>query len=194
MFEAVVQKIVDSQIKSGGIKESERSVYLYGYQMLIEFCINIITSILIAFIFRAYGIVVMFTVAFLLIRGYAGGYHAKTSLGCFCWSASILIISVMAVKLVVNLDIGAWLFLLEVIILPCVFHGTPIPNRNKPITENERLHFNRKVKQIYFLELLVELFLLFQGLNTLALSILAVHVVLFIMVFAGTLPKKRHQK
>lgn len=193
MFEAVVQKIVNNQIENGAVQESERSIYLYGYQMLIEFCINIIASVLIAVVFQAYGIVIIFTVAFLLIRGYVGGYHAKTSLGCFCWSASILIISVIAVKYVSVLEFSSLFLLLEVIMLPCIFRRTPIPNVNKPITENERVHFNKKVKQIYWIELLAELVLLFVGMDTFALTILAVHAVLFIMVLSDVLLKEHNE-
>ena len=182
MFETVVKKIVDGQVESGAVEAEERDVYVYGYQMLIEFCINIITSILIAFVFRAFDIVIIFTVAFLLIRGYVGGYHAKTSAGCFCWSACMLILSVIAVKAVSNLEFINYFFLLEAAMLPCIFHGSPIPDANKPITGNESMHFKKKVKQIYLLELFTEVILLFLGMKVSALSILAVHVVLFVMV------------
>ena len=73
MFERTVQKLVDSQIEKGALKEEDRNIYRYGYQVLIEFCINIVVSIAIALIFRAFEIVIVFTIAYLLIRGYAGG-------------------------------------------------------------------------------------------------------------------------
>ena len=193
MFEAVVQKIVHNQIEAGSIEESEKEVYLYGYQMLIEFCINIFVSVLIAFTFRAFVEVIIFTITFLLIRGYVGGYHAKTSLGCFCWSASILIGSVVMVKIVGGQEWWQWLFLLESIAMPCVFKESPVPTANKPITDNERIHFKKMVKQIYILELAVELLLLLLGLREYALSILAVHVVLFIMVIAEFLQKNENK-
>ena len=41
MFERTVQKLVDSQIEKGALKEEDRNIYRYGYQVLIEFCINI---------------------------------------------------------------------------------------------------------------------------------------------------------
>jgi len=182
MFEAVVQEIVHNQIEAGSIDESDKEVYLYGYQMLIEFCINILVSVLIAFVFQAFVEVIIFTIAFLLIRGYVGGYHAKTSLGCFCWSASILIGSVVMVKIVSVQEVWQWFFLLEIMAMPCVFKCSPIPTANKPITDNERIHFKKKVKQIYILELIVELLLVLCGLKEYALSILVVHVVLLIMV------------
>ena len=189
MFEKIVEKIVNKQIENDLIVEADRSIYIYGYQILFEFGINIVTSILIAIIFQAYEIVVVFTIAFLVIRGYVGGYHAKTSLGCFCFSATMLIISVVAVKISAKFLWCNYLFLSEIILLPCIFKATPIPNKNKPITENERIYFNKKVKQIYVIELLVEVFLLFIKRNTFALSILAVHIVLFIMVLMEVVQK-----
>ena len=191
MIQVIVQKIVDRQIKDGSIDESEKAVYLYGYRMLLEFSINIVASTLIAVLLQAYAIVLAFTVAFLVIRGYVGGYHAKTSVGCFCFSAFTLVASVVSVEAMSVLIYGKYFFLLEGIIVPCLFIATPIPNVNKPITENERVYFNKKVKQIYIIELLLELVLLFLGRNVFALSILAVHIVLFIMVLLDMIQKLR---
>ena len=190
MFETVVQKIVDDQIEKGALEAEDRNIYLYGYQMLFEFFVNIATSIIIAVVFQAYMIVFVFTIAYLLLRGYVGGYHAKTSLGCFCCSAGMLIASVLMVKAVAGMVFGNWFFLLEIIMLPCVFRRTPMPDVNKPITENESIHFNKKVKQIYAIELVIELIFLLCGLQVPALSIWAVHVVLFIMVLVDFLLKR----
>ena len=189
MFESTVKKIVDTQIENGTLSEGDRNIYLYGYQMLIEFSVNIITSLITAVVFQAYGIVIVFTVAYLLLRGYVGGYHAKTSLGCFCISACMLLAAVFFVQYVAALEIINWLFLLENIMLPCVICRTPIPVTSKPITNNEKYHFKRKVKLIYPIELLAEILLLFLEKDTWALSILAVHIVLFIMVIVDLLKK-----
>lgn len=190
MFETVVQKIVDDQIEKGVLEAEDKNIYLYGYQMLFEFFVNIATSVIIAVVFQAYMSVFVFTIAYLLLRGYVGGYHAKTSLGCFCCSAGMLIASVLMVKAVTGMVFCNWFFLLEIIMLPCVFRRTPMPDVNKPITENESIHFNKKVKQIYSIELVIELIFLLCGLQVPALSIWAVHVVLFIMVLVDFLLKR----
>lgn len=189
MFEGFVQKIVDNQIEKGILIKTDRNIYLYGYQMLIEFCINIVTSIIIAIVFRATGIVVVFTIAYLLLRGYVGGYHAKTSMGCFCCSAAILISAVIVVKFVNGIELDKYFFLLEIVMVPSVFKGTPMPDVNKPITENESKYFNKKVKQIYLIQLLIEMILWYVDVKVYALSIWAVHVVLFSMVLLDVIRK-----
>ena len=104
MFEKAVQKLVDGQIEKGSLKEEERNIYRYGYQVLIEFCINIIVTILIAVLFQAFKTVIVFTIAYLLIRGYVGGYHAKTSLGCFCLSAGMLISVILVIQYIILMN------------------------------------------------------------------------------------------
>lgn len=192
MFEQAVQKLVDSQIEKGALKEEDRNIYRYGYQVLIEFCINIIVSIAIAVIFRAFEIVVVFTAAYLLIRGYAGGYHARTSFGCFCLSACMLISVILIVHYISAMEPAWWVLLIpEIIITPFIFKHTPLPVENKPISENERVHFKKKVKQIYCIELTTALILLYFGKPTCTMSILAVHTVLFVMVVMQILKNRK---
>lgn len=183
MLERMVQKLVEAQIQQGTLKEEDRNLYRYGYQILIEFCINIIVAVMIAMLFQAFEIVIVFTIAYILIRGCAGGYHAKTSLGCFCISGLMLIGVILTVQLVADMEPAGWLLIIpELIITPCIFTQTPIPHKNRPISENERTHFKRKVKQLYCVELIAAFLLQWSGKTTCALTILAVHIVLFIMV------------
>lgn len=184
MIQVIVKKLVDYQINIGTLSEDEREIYLYGYQMLMEFCINIITSIIIAVIFNAYIIVIVFTLSYLLLRGYIGGYHAKTSVGCFSMSACVLIIAVVAVKGIIGTEISKFILLVEIMLYPIISRKVPIPSENKPITENERNHFNKRAKQIYCIEIIMEFGLWWSGKWNAALSILAVHVILFFMILA----------
>lgn len=192
MFEKAVQKLVDNQIERGALKEEDRNIYRYGYQVMIEFCINIVVSIAIAVIFRAFEIVVVFTIAYLLIRGYAGGYHARTSLGCFCMSAFMLIIVILIVRFVDTRNPAWWMLLIpEAVMTPLIFKYTPLPVKNKPVSENERIYFKKKMRQIYCIELTTALALLFLGNTTCTMSILAVHIVLFIMVVIQILKNQK---
>ena len=113
MFEKAVQKLVDGQIEKGSLKEEERNIYRYGYQVLIEFCINIIVTILIAVLFQAFKTVIVFTIAYLLIRGYVGGYHAKTSLGCFCLSAGMVFSVIFVVQNIFFIKSFKWVFFIS---------------------------------------------------------------------------------
>ncbi len=192
MFERAVQKLVDGQIEKGALKEEDRNIYRYGYQVLIEFCINMIVSIAIAVLFRAFEIVILFTAAYLLIRGYAGGYHARTSFGCFCLSACMLISVILTVQTVYTWNPAWWMLLIpEMVITPFVLKHMPLPVENKPVSEKERVYFGKKARQIYCIELTTALILLCFGKPICTMSILAVHIVLFIMVVIQILKNQK---
>lgn len=192
MFEQTVRKLVDGQIEKGALKEEDKSIYRYGYQVLLEFCVNIIVSAVIAAAFQAYEIVIVFTIAYLLIRGYAGGYHARTSLGCFCLSACMLISVIVIVQFIDAGNPARWPLLVpEVVIVPFIFKYAPVPVANRPVSDNERVHFRKKVRQIYCIELTMALILLYFGMTTCAMSILAVHAVLFVMIMLQILKNQK---
>lgn len=183
MFERTVQKLVDGQIESGALKEEDRNIYKYGYQVMIEFFINVIVSIAIAVLFQAYEIVIVFTIAYLLIRGYAGGYHARTSLGCFCLSACMLISVIIVVQFLDAVNLSWWLLSVpEAVITPFIFRYAPVPVESRPVSDNERIHFRKRMRQIYCIELTTALIMFYFGMTTCAMSILAVHTVLFVII------------
>ena len=49
MIEKIVNKLLDTQIKSGLLKDETIPIYRYGYTLLIEVTINVILSLLIGF-------------------------------------------------------------------------------------------------------------------------------------------------
>ena len=181
MLKSVAYRIVNTQISKGLLKEEDRNIYQYGYQMLMEYCINIATSISIAAFFHAYKIVLVFSLAYFLLRGYAGGYHAKTSIGCFLMSAAVLAAVVVVVRYAGNMSFDKELILAEVVMLPYVFKKMPIPVKNKPITENEKIHFGKVARLVYAVELAVGILLIGVGRMESALSVLVAHGVIFIM-------------
>ena len=181
MLESVAYRIVNTQIRKGLLKEEDRNIYQYGYQMLMEYCINIATSITIAAFFHAYIVVLVFSLAYFLLRGYAGGYHAKTSIGCFLMSAVLLAAVVVVVRYAGNVSFSKELILAEMVMLPYVFKKMPIPVKNKPITENEKIHFGKMARLVYAAELAVVIVLIGGGRMESALSVLAAHGVIFIM-------------
>lgn len=158
--------------------------------MLIEYCINILASVLIAFCFKAYGVVLVFSVAYMLVRGYAGGYHAKTSSGCFLMSAGMLIAAVITVKFIGKIPLYRSLFVLEILMMPYIFIKVPIPVRNRTITENERIHFKKRARWLYIIELITESIFIWAGKEQYALAILVAHVVLFIMVLIDSISRR----
>ena len=90
--------------------------------------------------------------------------------------------SIVVVQKLAEMAMAWWILLvIEVIMMPIIFLGTPIPVKNKPITNNEYLHFKKKVKQIYCIEVVVILIFFWCDKPIYAFSIMATQVVIFIM-------------
>ena len=99
MIEKIVNKLLDTQIKSGLLKDETIPIYRYGYTLLIEVTINVILSLLIGFALGEIGIVILFNLIFIPLRGFCGGWHAGKSWLCtmtsaivllFCWERPII--------------------------------------------------------------------------------------------------------
>ena len=94
MIEKIVNKLLDTQIKSGLLKDETIPIYRYGYTLLIEVTINVILSLVIGFALGEIGIVILFNLIFIPLRGFCGGWHAGKSWLCTMTSAIVLLFSV----------------------------------------------------------------------------------------------------
>ncbi len=181
MLEKSIEQFVDYQIECKNIKKEEKNIYRYGYQVLVEYCLNLAASILIAFSFHAVGIVVIFTIAYMAVRSYAGGYHAKTGWGCFLMSVITLISVILVIRTASRFGLDAELFVMEIILLPYIFKKVPIPIKNKPLSNNEKEYFGKMTRILYFVEVLIEAIFLIIGKPVYMLSVLAAHIIIFVL-------------
>lgn len=90
MIEKLSIKMVEWQIQKGYLKNEDRATYQYAYELLIARVINLVLAILIAYVFHAFIIVLAFMLAYIPLRTYAGGYHARTNERCMVVSAMII--------------------------------------------------------------------------------------------------------
>ncbi len=95
-----------------------------------------------------------------LIRKSAGGFHAKTHLGCCCILAVVLSLFIVFIKFVptntyVALTVIAVVFSVSVILL-----FAPLEHENKPISDKDRRRL-RKISVIYTILVPFIIFLLF---------------------------------
>ncbi|HHX11968.1 MAG TPA: hypothetical protein GX731_04040, partial [Clostridiales bacterium] len=82
MLYVLSTRLVDILLNNKIIKEKERDIYAYGFQIIISSMIGILIVGAIGLIFIRFIESVLFLVVFISIREYTGGYHAKTFLSC----------------------------------------------------------------------------------------------------------------
>ena len=84
-------KVTTELVKSQKIKLEDQELYRYGIEQGILILLNVLTALAIGLIFHCLFYVVIFSVAFVPLRSYAGGFHAKTFSRCYILSVLMLI-------------------------------------------------------------------------------------------------------
>lgn len=96
MLTFMAQRLSSFFILKKIIKEEERAVYDYCFEVFLSTVINFMAIVILAFASRTVIPTIFFLVGFIGLRVTAGGFHAETPIGCFfdidelIWYVSIL--------------------------------------------------------------------------------------------------------
>ena len=134
MIEKIVNKLLDTQIKSGLLKDETIPIYRYGYTLLIEVTINVNLSLEI-------GIVILFNLIFIPLRGCCGGWHAGKSWLCTMTSAIVLLFSVFVGKdQLFQYGTNLWMILMGISCLTIWFLA-PMDSEAKRLSDEEIVYY-----------------------------------------------------
>ena len=120
------------------VKKEDEEVYAYGMELLYSSILNIALAVIIAIITNTVYPTAAFLTAFIVMRQYIGGYHAKTHLGCMSILAAVLCCFVVLSRyipteceiLISMPAIGLSMFL--------ILKFAPVEHPNKPLTDKEK--------------------------------------------------------
>lgn len=88
-------RIADLFVKNEVIACEDKDVYIYGLEQGFLMLTNIVTTILIGLVFRMVWQSIVFMMAYIPLRIYAGGYHTKTQLRCYLFSILLIVLSLL---------------------------------------------------------------------------------------------------
>ena len=141
MIHTWAENISSFFIDKSVISENDRKVYNYCFELLISESINILIVLVVAILSKQYVNIVVFLVAFLLLRKWAGGYHANTHYGCTLILFSILMLFLIS-EVVFSYNEKYILQFLNILAsLPIICLFAPVDNPNKPIKNEQRKKF-----------------------------------------------------
>lgn len=159
----LLDKAVGKLIEFGTIKENDKELYAYGLQQGFFIIGNVLTTIVIGFIFEMVWQSILFMVTYLPLRSFAGGYHAKTQLQCYLFSMMLTSAVLLAIRFIpwtnimclgLGLFAGAIIFILG-----------PVEDSNKPLDSIEVATYKKRARVILVSELSVMLLMLGLELN-----------------------------
>ena len=141
MIHAWAENISSFFIDNSVISENDRKVYSYCFELLISELINILIILAVAILSKQYVNIAVFLISFLLLRKWAGGYHANTHYGCTLILFLILTLFIVS-EIVLSYNAKCILQFFNIFTsLPIICIFAPVDNSNKPIKDEQRKKF-----------------------------------------------------
>lgn len=167
-------------IIKGFANEEEKEIIEYGLYQGFLMLINILTTFFLGFIFNVFWQSIIFLISYMLLRTYAGGYHANTKNRCYILSVVIMIICFFLINnFELTIKFGVLLSAISGIL---IFILAPVANDVKPLEAVEVKIYKNKARKIFVIEFAIAIIAEMLGqnsiFNTIVLSISTTSILL----------------
>lgn len=190
MIRRFSEYIVSWQIKKSILTGEQRAIYLYAYEVFLNYVLNMTVAFLIAIVMRTPLSVFLYLITYLPLRFYGGGYHAKTNARCTVASAILIFMVCLIEKSIPSEFAFALLSVSLVISGVLVFQYAPVSSINKQLDEVETVRYRLRSRQVWLLEAVIGMFFLF--INARVCVIFAIsHILFSIALVCGMLGKHK---
>lgn len=116
-------------------------LYEYAVYIILSSLFHIATIIALGLFFNLLVESLMFYFSFIVIRKFAGGYHAKTPVRCYVFSVISTVFILVVMKIILAVDsllIMYGLLLLDLICVILICMLSPIDTDNNPLNNREK--------------------------------------------------------
>lgn len=141
-------------VERGIIKEEEQELYQFGIRNGMIILLNVLTAFLIGLFTGKLLLVAVFTLSFMILRSFTGGYHSDSRVFCYIGSNLVLFIPVYTQELFQKIP-DSILMILLVLATGIIFYLSPMNCKNRKLDEKERRYFGRKARIIAGVEVIV---------------------------------------
>ncbi len=192
MFENAALRITEWMENNRIIEHDRRVVVKWGIRNILDTSFNIATFLIIGILIHMPLETIVFTLGYIPLRSYAGGYHAKTPFRCWILSNFILLIALLCVH---NLNRYPFI-LLSLAILSVIFLIIlmPVSDIHKPLSDVDKHRYKRKGVYILFCEIIVSVLFSIINLPVITYSIFVIWIILSVMLVLGKIKNKVYQK
>lgn len=180
----LIEKITKKSIDEKMYNESDKAIYQYGYQALLDMFLNIVASLIVSCVFRDFVTVLSFLAFYIPLRVFAGGFHAKTSVGCMIMSAVVLMLACGVIKFIEQINIGYVIVMLHMICLLFLMFTVPVESTGRPLDAMEIKGIRKKARLIVVLEYVIAMALLWFGYERVYVVLFMVHLIMSVSLLA----------
>lgn len=191
MFEKTALKITCWMVKNNIIALDRKIVVKWGIRNILDTIFNLTTFLIMGFLMSMVTETIIFTLGYIPLRSYAGGYHAKNTFRC--WVVSNLLLFV-AMKMICCIKKFTLIYVLLAVICVCVLIILmPVPDVNKPLNGNDKYKYKLLGNIILIIQIAIAIIFYFVGLKTLLYCFFSVWILLAMMLILGKLKNKKKQ-
>lgn len=181
-------KIGNDLVHSSVIKEEDAGIYIYGINQILVSVLNVSSALIIGLIFGVFFEIAVFMAAYIPLRSFAGGYHAKTPLRCYIFSVIMLIVVSIGMKYFYMTEWVYYVVLAAAAAVVLIL--SPVEDRNKPLDETEHKVYKRRTILIMAAELVIALLLKLAILDALFVAIAYSFIALGLMLITGKIKNR----
>lgn len=132
-------------LKKNVISDEEKELYEYGLFMIISYIVFFLISILFGIVLDIPFSSILFYISFCLVRNFAGGIHANSEIKCNIITTVSILISEILIKVFIDYSLVNISFVMLIISSICLCVIKPVATSHKKISQQEKLHFHKKV-------------------------------------------------
>ena len=137
-------------IKDNDTTFKEAETYQYAFFIIYSSIFYLIITLVFGGVLKVFLESIIFFIAFLLIRIYAGGYHASTEARCEIISTLSIAISIGIIKLSRLYDFQAIVLIVALMSAVIILLLSPLDTPEKPLSDEE-MRYYRKISLVILL-------------------------------------------
>ena len=145
-------------IERGIIEREEEGLYQFGIQNGFIILLNVFTAFLIGLFTDKLLLVTVFTVSFMTLRSYTGGYHCDNKVICYISSSLVLFIPIYT-SYMMEIVPGYALFMILVVSVLIIAVLSPMNSKKRKLDSTEKKHFGKRARVLLVLQLVILLIL-----------------------------------
>lgn len=192
MFADAAEKVVTAMVRRGMVEESRKIVCKWGMTYFFDTVFNIFLFAVIGILTGMPAETALFTVSYIILRVYAGGFHASTPERCCICSLMLLSAALFITDNAERAGIIFHIMTAAAVIILTIL--SPVSSENKPLTDGERRSYRRRALLILLAELTVSAAAVYLNTNRIYYVLSSVWIMLALMLVLGIITKAAAQE
>ena len=188
MFKKTSVRLTDLMQDNGIIQSENRKICEYGIRQLFTVLLNIFSDVFIGILFGMVSESIIFLIAYMSLRRFAGGFHSRSPVMCYVYSMIIIAVNLWMAKI--------WFsdkMIINILLLigsALIFLLSPVEDMNKPLDTLEYKVYRKKCFFILIIEIICYAVISLVNLRKAAIMISAAVFNLGLIVLLGKVKNK----